>query len=94
MLDERSKKIVKDLAIENGLSVQQVEDIKNSIFKFIFTKTKEFNIADYRDWKDVQELKSTFNVPKLGKFFISKATFEKYITLLNKKINNERKNIE
>ena len=67
MSKEIPKNLLSKIAEANSLTVEQVSDIKNSPFEFIRETIKNLDFREINTKEELQELKTNFNIPKIGK---------------------------
>lgn len=84
-MDNKHRKKAKDLihstALEFNLSDEAVGDVINSMYKFIREKTKELNLKEVKTKEELEKLKTTFIIQKLGRLYVDE---NKLITRNNK----------
>ena len=71
MRASKNKKIYEKVANNTEVSPQVVKDIYESIFGFISERIGEFDQLDQVPEEEFKKLRLSFNLPQLGKFFIS-----------------------
>ena len=71
MRSSKNKKIYEKIANNTNISPQVVKDIYESIFGFISERIGEVDNMDQISEEDFKNLRMSFNLPQLGKFFIS-----------------------
>lgn len=91
MRGTKNKKIYEKIANNNNISPQLVKEIYESMFGFIKDRIGEVDNLDKKTEEDFKELRLSFNIPLLGKMFISHESIQK---LKNQKqyINEHIKN--
>jgi hypothetical protein len=71
---DKHKKKIKQLkhstALEFNLPDEKVDDVINSMFKFIREKTRELNLKEVKTQEELDKLKTTFIIQKLGRLYV------------------------
>ena len=71
MRGTKNKKIYEKVANNNGVTPQMVKDMYESIFGFMCERIGEVNDLDQKTEEEFKDLRLSFNLPLLGKFFIT-----------------------
>ena len=71
MRGTKNKKIYEKVAYNNGVTPQMVKDMYESIFGFMRERIGEVNDLDQKTEEEFKDLRLSFNLPLLGKFFIT-----------------------
>ena len=71
MRGTKNKKIYEKIANNNNVPTQMVKDIYESMFKFISDRVREVDGISEKTEEDFKKLRLSFNVPLLGKFYIT-----------------------
>lgn len=71
MRGTKNKKIYEKVANNNGVTPQMVKDMYESIFGFMRERIGEVNDLDQKTKEEFKDLRLSFNLPLLGKFFIT-----------------------
>lgn len=89
----KNKKIYEKIATNNNITPQMVKDIYESMFKFIRERVGEVNNLSEKTEEEFKKLRLSFNIPILGKFFITHQSVQKYknkINYYNEYIKNKK----
>ena len=78
MRTTKNKKIYEKIAINNNISTQTVKEIYESMFGFIKDRIGEVDNLYTKTEEEFQELRLSFNIPLLGKMFISHESIQKF----------------
>lgn len=68
-MSDLNKILVNKLAKKYNLTPEQVIEIKNSPFEFIRKTTKDLNFENINSEEEFNNLKTNFNIPRLGKLY-------------------------
>ena len=71
MRASKNKKIYEKVANNTNVSPQVVKDIYESMFRFIKERLREVDNLGQLSEEEMEKLRLSFNLPMLGKFFIS-----------------------
>lgn len=69
------KQIVKQTSEETGIPERVVREAVNSVYKFIRSKADSIPLGDVISKEDFDELRTSFNIPLLGKYG---CTYDRY----------------
>lgn len=70
-IDKIQKDVLTSVANDMGLSYKEVEEIYLSTFKMIRSTVNELPIKQTELKKDILNLKTNFNIPRLGKMYLN-----------------------
>lgn len=87
MRSTKNRKIYEKVAINNNVSPQVVKDVYESMFRFIRERIVETDGLAEKSEEDFKKLRLSFNVPILGKFFITHQSIQRQKN--QKKAKNE-----
>ena len=68
---------IKQVAKEMNLPVDVCKKAYMSAWKFILTKIQGFQLSDELPIEEFRQLRTNFNMPSLGKFYLTEETFQK-----------------
>lgn len=74
-------KIYRKVALELGLDDKDVKKAYNLYWEYFRTKVEELPLKDDLSEEEFSNLKTSFNVPSLGKFY---CTYDRYLRIKNK----------
>ena len=84
--------VYKQVALELGLNERDVKEAYNLYWKFFREEVEKLPLKEDLSEEDFNSLKTSFNVPSLGKFY---CTYDRYVRIKNKlKKSRDAKDIE
>ena len=80
MRGTKNKKIYEEVANNNGVSPQMVKDMYESIFRFMRERVSEVDGLSTKTEEEFKNLRLSFNIPLLGKFYITYNSLQQILT--------------
>ena len=87
VMDKILKRIIKEVAAENGTTIEETEKVFRSPFKFIKHTTSQFD-AKTESIEDLSNKKTDFSIPRIMKLRLNLKKL-KYLKDYNDKIKKE-----
>lgn len=76
-MNKADKLKLAELALKYGVSAEEAEQIAQSPYEFIREKSKEINFEDNLSKEELDEMKTNFNLPAIGKLYASNFLYQK-----------------
>ena len=89
-MNKADKLKIAELALKHGISAEEAELIVQSPYEFIRETTKELNFVDNLTNEELDQMKTNFNLPAIGKLYSSNFLYQRIQE--NKKKKNLNKN--
>lgn len=82
--DKPINEVLRGVAIKNKVSSKEVEEIIDSMYKFIYNTTPTLKLKS-KSLEEIENTKKNFNIPGIGKLYFNIKRFTKIINIKNER---------